>query len=115
MMQNFGQFKILEWIGEGGLGEVCRARDTRAGRTVAIRVVPDTITSDSRRRSAFIADARQVAALSHPNIATLYDVGEDDGHVYLAFEFAPGETLTKTVAGRPMNPRTAIDLAVQMA
>jgi serine/threonine protein kinase len=110
-----GHYKILERIGAGGLGDVYRGRDTRLGRTVAIKVPADDLQSDSARREALLQDANVVLALSHPNIATLYEIGEEHGTVFLVFEFAPGETLKRVIAGQPINPRRAVDLAAQIA
>jgi eukaryotic-like serine/threonine-protein kinase len=115
MLEQLAQYKILEKVGEGGMGDVYRARDTRLGRTVAIKVLPASVAGDSERREQFMRDARAVAAISHPNIAALYDVGEDHGHLFLAFEFVPGELLKAVIAGRPMNPSRAVALAVQIA
>ena len=76
MLESLGHYKILDRIGAGGIGEIYRARDTRLGRTVAIKVLAPDIARDTERRERFLADARVTAALSHPNIATLYEVGE---------------------------------------
>ncbi len=110
-----GHYKILERIGGGGLGDVFRARDTRLGRTVAIKVPADSLQSDAGQRDALLRDAHAVLTLSHPNIATLYEIGDEDGRMYLVFEFAPGESLKRAIAGLPMNPRRAVDLAAQLA
>jgi serine/threonine protein kinase len=110
-----GHYKILERIGAGGLGDVYRARDTRLGRTVAIKVPADDLQSNAARREALLSDASAALALSHPNIATLYEIGDEHGQAFLVFEFAPGETLKRVVAGLPMNARRAIDLAAQIA
>jgi serine/threonine protein kinase len=110
-----GHYRILERIGTGGLGDVYRGRDTRLGRTVAIKVPSDDLQSDASRREALLRDANAVLALSHPNIATLYEIGDEHGTAFLVFEFAPGETLKRVIAGQPMNPRRAVDLAAQIA
>ncbi len=115
MFETLGHYNILERIGAGGMGEVYRARDTRLGRTVAIKVLPADVAGDPDRRARFMQEARATAALSHPNIATLYEIGEDQDQLFLVFEYVPGETLKNVIAGRPMNPRRAIDLAVQIA
>src|SRR4051812_25620026 len=115
MFENLGHYKILDRIGAGGMGEVFRARDTRLGRTVALKVIAAPIADDAERRDRFVHDAHTAATLSHPNIAALYEIGEDQGHLFLAFEFVPGETLASVIAGRPLNPRRTIDLAVQIA
>jgi len=108
-------YRLLDKLGEGGMGEVYRARDTRLGRTVAIKVLPQNVAADPDRRARFMREAQAAAALSHPNIAALFEIGEDQGRLFLAFEFVPGETLSRKIGGRPMNPRQAIHLAVQVA
>src|SRR5438093_9957442 len=115
MLETLGQYKILDRLGAGGMGEVYRARDTRLGRTVAIKVLPADVAGDPDRRERFMREARATAALSHPNIAALYEIGEDQGQIFLVFEFVPGDTLKTVIGGRPLNPRRAIDLAVQVA
>ena len=115
MLEQLGQYKILDRIGAGGMGEVYRARDTRLGRTVAIKVLPADVADDPDRRARFVREARASAALSHPNIAALYEIGEDQGHIFLAFEFVPGDTLKTLIAGRALNVHSAIDHAIQIA
>ena len=115
MFETLGHYKILDRIGAGGMGEVYRARDTRLGRTVAIKVMIADVAGDPDRRARFLQDARPTVALSHPNIAALYEIGEDQGQLFLVFEYVPGQTLKNVIAGRPLNPRRAIDLAVQIA
>jgi serine/threonine protein kinase len=108
-------YNLLERIGEGAFGEVYRARDTKVGRTVALKLVPESVFTDTATRQTFLEDARAASALSHPNIATLFDVGEYDGGCYLAYEFASGVTLRQESAGRAVHPRRAVELAVQIA
>src|SRR5215218_1790768 len=115
MIETLGQYKILDRIGAGALGEVLRGRDTRLGRTVAVKVIGARIANDPALRERFVEDARAAAKLSHPNIAELYEVGEDQGHLFIVSEFVPGEQLTTVIAGRPMNPRRVIDLMGQAA
>jgi serine/threonine protein kinase len=115
MIDALGHYRILERLGIGGLGDVYRARDTRLGRTVAIKVLASELQSDATRREAMLRDARLALALSHPNIATLYEIGDEHGKAFLVFEFAPGETLKRVIAGLPMNARRAVDLAAQIA
>jgi serine/threonine-protein kinase len=115
MLEAIGQYRILEWVGAGGLGETCRARDTRHGRTVALTVVNDELIADADRRHRFLADAERAAALSHPNIAALYEFGDEDGMVYLAKEFVPGQSLGTIIGGHPLNIRRALSYATQIA
>lgn len=115
MRETIGHYRVLEPIGEGGIGEVYRARDTKQGRTVAIKAATPATTGDAARRDAFLADARATARITHPNVATLYEIVEEDPDLFLVFDFASGESLTNVVGGRPLNPRRAVDLAVQIA
>ena len=108
-------YNLLQRMGEGALGEVYRARDTKFGRTVAIKLVPDSLFTDATSLGYFEQDARAAATLSHPNIATLFDVGQYDGGWYLAYEFAAGVTLREETAGGAVSPRRAVELAVQIA
>jgi len=114
-MAPIAHYNLLERIGEGGIGELFRARDTKVGRTVALKVVSPGITGNPERLQRLLEDAHAAALLSHPNIATLWDVGEADGQTYLAYEFAAGRSLLEESGGEAMNPRRAIDLAVQIA
>jgi serine/threonine protein kinase len=108
-------YRLLELLGEGGLGQVFRARDTKVGRTVALKLLPAGFLDSAVRRDRFVADTTAAAALSHPNIATLFDVGEDGGRWYLAYEYTPGQTLRQHMAGRAMNPRQALEFGIQIA
>jgi serine/threonine-protein kinase len=113
--ETIGHYRILDRIGTGVIGDVYRARDTKFGRTVAIRVLNEAVARDPARRRRFLDDARAAAAVSHPNIAALYEVGESPDLLYLVSEFIPGETLRTIMGGRPINPRRAVDLAAQVA
>jgi serine/threonine protein kinase len=114
-MDSIAHYNLLERIGEGGIGEVFRARDMKVGRTVALKRIGPAIAGNPARLARFFEDARAAMALSHPNIATLFDAGEGDGVPYLAYEFAAGHTLREECGGASMNPRRAIDLAIQIA
>jgi len=115
MLEALAHYKILGRIGIGRMGELYRARDTRAGRTVALRVVADEIAAELERRQRFLRDARAAAALSHPNIAALYEIGEDQERLFLVSEFVPGDTLRTLTSGRPLNLRHALDHGIQLA
>ena len=88
-----GPYEILSPLGAGGMGEVYKARDTRLDRTVAIKVLPEHLSKDPALRERFEREARAVSSLNHPNICTLYDVGEHDGVHFLVMEYIEGETL----------------------
>jgi serine/threonine protein kinase len=113
--QSIAHYKLLEPIGRGALGEVYRARDTRVGRTVALKVLDPALLAEETRRVALFDEARLAATLSHPNIATLFDVSDAVGPGYLAYEFAAGALLRVEMGGRPMNPRRAVELCAQIA
>jgi serine/threonine-protein kinase len=115
MVETLGQYKILDRIGAGTLGDVYRARDTRLGRTVAVKLPGAELQADRARLDALANDARAASVLSHPNIAALYEIGDEGGRLFLVFEFVPGEPLKRVIAGRPLNMRRAVELATQMA
>jgi len=97
------------------MGEVYRARDSRLGRDVAIKILPADVSADPSRRSRFEQEARAVAALNHPNILGLYDIGNEDGVSYIVTEFVSGETLAALLERGPLPARKMIDIAVQIA
>jgi len=105
-------YNLLEKIDATGPGELYRARDTRHGRTVAVRVLPADFTAD---QAALIDNARAVQVLSHPNAITVFDSGTYDGRVYVVFEFVKGRSLRSEMAGRPVNVRRAVDMTIQIA
>ncbi|PWT86569.1 MAG: hypothetical protein C5B57_00810 [Blastocatellia bacterium] len=115
MLEALGHYRILDRIGAGRIGQLYRARDTRAGRTVSVRVVDSEIADDIARRKQFLEDASAAAALSHPNIAALYEIAEDAGRLFLVSEFVPGETLRNAIAGQALNLRRALDNTIQLA
>jgi Tol biopolymer transport system component/predicted Ser/Thr protein kinase len=111
-----GAYEILAPLGAGGMGEVYRAKDARLGRDVAIKVLPSATATDPDRRARFEQEARSASALNHPNILTIYDVGEAEGTVFIAMELVEGRTLREILAsGDPLPTRRLLDLAVQIA
>lgn len=113
--RSIAHYNLLDKIGDGAVGEVYRARDTKVGRTVALKIVAPPIAEDAERLTRLMEDARAASKLSHPNVAILFDLGEADGRAYLAYEFAAGRPLGDEVRGTAMNPRRALDLAIQIA
>jgi serine/threonine-protein kinase len=112
-MDTIAHYNLLERLGTGALGDVFRARDLKVGRTVALMKVPQELIADPGRRQQFLADARKATALNHPNIATLFDVVEQDGRCYLAYEFAAGPSLRDEMTARSLNLRRALEIAAQ--
>ena len=110
-----GRYEIRSKIGEGGMGEVYRARDTQLGRDVAIKVIPSSIAVDKDRLRRFEQEACAAGALNHPNILVVHDIAAHDGSPYVVSELLEGETLRKRIAGTPLNQRRAIDYALQIA
>ena len=100
-----GPYEIVSAIGAGGMGEVYKARDTRLDRTVAIKALPEHIGSDPDRRQRFEREAKTVAALSHPHICPVFDVGDQDGVAFLVMEYLEGDTLAQRLekGGLPLD------------
>src|SRR3954467_3532473 len=105
MQDALGDYRILEPIAAREAVDVFRARDTRSGRTVAIKVLTSPLIDDPLRRDRFLAEAQAASILFHPNTATLYEVGERDHQPYLVFEFVAGQMLSGLIGGRPLNAR----------
>lgn len=110
-----GPYEILDAIGAGGMGEVYRARDTRLGREVAIKILPQHLASTPEARQRFEREARAASSLNHPNICTLHDIGLQDGVDFLVMECLEGETLAKRIARGPLDVSEAVDIALQVA
>ena len=107
-------YNLLERLEPAGPGELYRARDTHHGRTVAVRLLPAAMAADARSRAAVIEQAKALASFSHPNVTIVFDAGEHDGRVYIAFEFLKGDPLRLEMGGRPMNVRRALEIASQI-
>jgi serine/threonine protein kinase len=110
-----GPFEIQQAIGAGGMGEVYRARDTRLARQVAVKVLPSHLSTSEDLRKRFEQEARAASSLNHPNICTLYDIGNQDSIHYLVMEYLSGETLRSRLKEGPIPPKKAIEFAVQIA
>jgi eukaryotic-like serine/threonine-protein kinase len=115
MPEAIAHYKILESLGSGGIGEVYRARDTRLGRTVALRVLSPAVVADPAKFDALGALALRLTKLSHPNIAMLFEGGQEGSRYYLAFEFVQGEPLASLINGRPLQVRRALEFAINLA
>ena len=110
-----GPYEIQAKLGEGGMGEVYKARDTRLDRTVAIKVLPAELSADPERRARFEREAKTIAGLTHPNICTLYDVGDHNGSTYLVMEHLQGETLAGRLEKGPLALEHALTIATEIA
>ncbi|MEO6324423.1 MAG: serine/threonine-protein kinase, partial [Thermoanaerobaculia bacterium] len=110
-----GPFEIVAPLGAGGMGEVYRAKDTRLGREVALKVLPAELLSDRDRLVRFAQEARAASALNHPNIVTIYEIGQVDALPFMAMELIAGRTLRDIMASGPLSNRKALDLATQIA
>jgi serine/threonine protein kinase len=109
-----GPYEVVELVGAGGMGEVYRARDTRLGRDVAVKVLPAGIADPDRLRR-FEQEARAASSLNHPNIVTVHDIGTHDANVFVAMELVEGRSLREVLHGEPLPPRRVIELAAQIA
>src|SRR5574340_869252 len=110
-----GSYEVLSPAGAGGMGEVYRARDSKLGRAVAVKVLGAQYASDRERLQRFEREARAASALKHPNIVTIYDIGRQDEVLYLAMEFVEGRTLREWVESGPLPLKKALAIAAQGA
>jgi len=110
-----GRYEIRSKLGEGGMGEVYLARDTQLDRDIALKILTADVARDQQRLHRFLQEARAASALSHPNVAHIYEIGEVDGTHFIAMEYVEGESLDKKIAGRPMRLSHQIDFAIQIA
>jgi Tol biopolymer transport system component/predicted Ser/Thr protein kinase len=110
-----GHYEVQTLLGEGGMGEVYRGRDTRLNRTVAIKVIPRALASDPLRKQRLEREAKAISALQHPNICTLYDVGHQDGTYFLVMEYLEGDTLAKRLQKGPLSLDMALRYATEIA
>src|SRR5438445_3386363 len=113
--QTFGHYKISKRIGSGGMGEVYLATDVTAGRKAALKLLPMRFTGDASRLKRFQQEARAVVALNHPNILTVYEIGEDHSTHYIASELIEGETLRQRLTRGRMQLSEAVEIAIQVA
>ena len=108
-----GEFEVLSPLGAGGMGEVYRARDPRLEREVALKVLPAEMLSDESARARLVREARMASKLNHPNVCTIYEVGETEDQTFIAMEMVSGETLSEKLSSRRMNVDEVLRLGRQ--
>src|SRR3989440_2077936 len=113
-LESISRYKILEKLGSGGMGDVYLAEDTKLGRKVALKLLAEELTQNRDRLSRFDQEAYAASALNHPNILTIYEMGDEAGRHYIATEFIDGVTLRKRLSGAPLELSEILGIAIQV-
>ena len=113
--QRLGPYSVVSRLGSGGMGEIYLANDTRLGRQVALKFLPPSLRKDRERLRRFQNEARAASTLNHPNVATIYEIGEAENVVFIAMEYIEGLTLDQKISGKPLSTAEIVNIAIQVA
>ena len=113
--QNISHYRILRRLGVGAMGEVYLAEDTKLGRSTALKIIRPEVAGEAERKKRFLREARAAAGLAHPGIATIYEIGQDEGTDFIAMEYVEGRSLSSVIGGRPLNPDRVLRIGKQIA
>jgi serine/threonine protein kinase len=113
--QTLGHYRVLQKLGEGGMGVVYLAEDTKLGRRVALKLLPEEYARQQERLQRFLSEARLASSINHPNIVSIYELGEHEGQRFIAMEYVPGKSLRAMLEAGPLALKKLLELALPAA